>query len=205
MDHDAIALSGIGMLLLTSAALMGSPGPSTISLTAVGAAFGLRRSIRYALGLILGTCVVLLVVATGVFAVLASLPRLAPVLTAGSAAYIVYLAIRIARAPPLQRQDPAAAAPSLLAGVLLASANPKAYLAIAAVFAGSRLGGLSPTAEALAKTLLLATMIVAIHLGWLLAGATLSRVLRDPTASRVVNVVLAALLVATSMLALMPR
>ena len=207
MEQQGAPLEGIGALLLTSAALMGSPGPSTISVTAVGAAFGLRRSLGYAFGLILGTCLVLLVVATGAIALLLLAPGLAPVLTAASAAYIAYLAVRIARAPPLRQQDPASVAPSLTGGLLLAAANPKAYVAIAAVFAGSRLGGgsLSPAAEALTKTALLALMVVVIHLGWLLAGASLSRVLRDPWASRVVNVALAVVLVVTSVLAVLPR
>src|SRR4051812_41633491 len=55
VDEQAISFAGVGTLLLTSLALMGSPGPSTVSVTAVGAAFGLRRSLAYVLGLILGT------------------------------------------------------------------------------------------------------------------------------------------------------
>ena len=35
-------------LILASVIIMGSPGPATISATAVGAAFGFRRSLRYA-------------------------------------------------------------------------------------------------------------------------------------------------------------
>ena len=205
MDEGSAFLASAGALLLASAALMGSPGPSTISVTAVGAAFGLRRSLGYTLGLILGTWLVLLVVATGVFAVLLSVPSRAPALPAGAGAYILSLPARIARAPPLRQQDPAAAVPSLTGGLLLAAANPKAYVAIAAVFAGSRLDGLSATAEALAKTALLAFMVVLIHLFWLVAGASLSRVLRDPLASRIVNVALAAVLVAASVLAALPR
>ena len=196
-------MTGIWTLILTSAALMGSPGPSTISVTAIGAAFGFRRSLRYVFGLILGTGAVLLVVATGMLAVLLSIPRLAPVLTAASTAYIVFLAIQIARAPPLRQQDAAATAPLIAAGLLLAAANPKAYVAIAAVFAGSRLDGFSPMIEALLKTAVLVLMIVLIHFGWLLAGTSLSRVLRDPKASRIVNVALAGILVITSALALL--
>ena len=203
--QEGVPLGDVGALLLASAALMGSPGPSTLSVTAVGAAFGLRRSLGYAFGLILGTCLVLAVVATGVFAVLTSVPHAAPVLTAASAAYILYLAVRIARAPPLHQGSPAAPAPSLMGGLLLAAANPKAYVAIGAVFAGARLGGLPPVAGTLAKAALLALMVVLIHLGWLLAGASLARVLRDPLASRIVNVALAVILVATSILALVPR
>lgn len=205
MDGHGVPLGDVGALLLASAALMGSPGPSTLSATAAGAAFGLRRSLGYAFGLILGTCLVLAVVATGVFAVLASVPHAAPVLTAASAAYILHLAVRIAQAPPLRQGSPAAPAPSLMGGLLLAAANPKAYAAIGAVFAGARLGGLPPVAGALAKAALLALMVVLIHLGWLLAGASLARVLRDPLASRIVNVALAVILVATSILAFVPR
>jgi threonine/homoserine/homoserine lactone efflux protein len=46
-------------------------------------------------------------------------------------------------------------------------------------------------------------MIVVIHMCWLVAGASLSRLLREPTISRVVNVSLAAVLVITTALALL--
>lgn len=191
MDAQAFSLPQMGALVLASLVVMGSPGPSTMSITAVGAAFGLRRSLGYLAGLIVGTGVVLLAVATGVVALLLAVPRLAPVLVAVSAVYILYLAVQIARAPPLARQDAAVAAPAFTGGVVLASANPKAYVAIAAVFAGS-------PAAALAKTAVLAVMIVLIHGGWLLAGAALSRLLHDPLASRLANLAFAAVLVAAS-------
>ena len=49
-------------LIVASLIVMGSPGPSTISVTAVGAAFGLRRSLGHLAGLIAGTLVVLVAV-----------------------------------------------------------------------------------------------------------------------------------------------
>jgi len=190
-------MTGLWALLLTAAALMGSPGPSTISVTAVGAAFGLRRALPYILGLIAGTTIVLLAVATGVFALLLAIPNLAPVLTIASALYILYLAYRIARAPDAPR-------PAFAGGLLLAAANPKAYVAIGAVFAGATLEGLSPVADAVAKTAVLTGMIVLIHFVWALAGSALAGLLRDPLASRIVNVALAVVLVLTSALALLP-
>lgn len=48
-------------------------------------------------------------------------------------------------------------------------------------------------------------MVVLIHFGWLLAGAALSRALRDPLALRVVSGMLPATLVATSMVAVPPQ
>ncbi len=184
-------------LVVASLLVMGSPGPSTISVTAVGAAYGFGRSLAYAAGLIAGTLGVLLAVATGVVAVLMAAPRLAPVLLVASAAYILYLAFRIATAPPLSRlDDEAAAAPSFAGGLLLAVANPKAYVAIAAVFAASALG----TA---AKIAVLGAMIVVIHVAWLLAGAAFARIFHDPVWSRRVNLGFAAALVATTAYAIM--
>lgn len=187
-------------LILAAAVVMGSPGPATISVTAVAAAFGLRRSLGYLCGVILGTIVVLLAVATGIVAALLSLPQIAPVLVAASAAYILYLAYRIATAPPLTRQSEDANAPSLAGGFLLAVANPKAYVAIAAVFAGTTLAE-AGALDTLAKTAVLAVMIVVIHVCWLLAGASFRRVLYDPLMSRIVNLVFAGVLVATVLLA----
>jgi threonine/homoserine/homoserine lactone efflux protein len=203
MAGEAVSISGIWTLVLTSAALMGSPGPSTMSVTAVGAALGLRRSLGFVAGLIVGTSAVLLAVASGIVATLWSVPRLAPVLAVASTAYIVVLAVRIARAPPPRPLGPAGTAPSFAGGLLLAIANPKAYVAIAAVFAGATLGGSSPATEALLKIAILGPMIVVIHFGWLLTGASLARVLRDPVASRAANLAFAAALLATSLLPLL--
>jgi threonine/homoserine/homoserine lactone efflux protein len=207
MAIQADLLTGIGRpvlaLILSSAVIMGSPGPSTISVTGVGAAYGFRRSLVYTSGLVLGTVAVLLVVAIGVAAVLLSIPYGAPVLAAMSAIYILYLAFRIATAPPLAASRDAVAAPAFAGGFLLAIANPKAYLAIAAVFTGTRILSDNHALDAVIKTTLLAVMIVVIHLGWLLAGSSLSHVLQDPTSSRVVNIVLAVGLVASTAIAVL--
>ena len=124
-------------LVVAAVVVMGSPGPATISVTAVGAAFGLRSSLRYTFGVVLGTIAVLLVVAAGVVGMLVTIPGVAPVLTIMSAAYILYLAFKIARAPPLSDGGKDTARPTFLGGFVLAVVNPKAYVAIAAVFAGA--------------------------------------------------------------------
>src|SRR5262245_51819812 len=126
IGHPASAtLAALLSLVLMAAVVMGSPGPSTMSVTAVGAAFGWRRSLAYATGLILGTSTVLVAVATGLFTVLLSVPHAAPVLIAGSALYMLYLAWQIATAPPLGDKQAPAVAPGAWAGFLLAIANPK--------------------------------------------------------------------------------
>jgi threonine/homoserine/homoserine lactone efflux protein len=190
-------------LVLAAMVVMGSPGPSTMSVMAVGAVYGVRRSLAYAFGLILGTTAVLIAVATGLAALLGSLPGLAPVLGIAAAVYILYLAFRIATAPPLPAGDPDSPAPSFSAAFLLAIANPKAYLAIASVFASSTLIGDMPILDGLLKTAVLALMIAAIHGGWLVGGAALARFLRHPVASRIAHLLFAAMLIGTVLLSLM--
>jgi threonine/homoserine/homoserine lactone efflux protein len=202
MAEPAAMLSGIWRPLLTlvvaAIVVMGSPGPSTISATAVGAAFGFRRSMQYIWGLILGTMAVLIAVALGLVAMLRAIPQAAPVLAIISVVYILYLAFRIATAPPLPAQSQAVSAPVFAGGFLLAIANPKAYLAIAAVFAGTTVWSGDAFLDAVIKTALLGMMIVIIHVVWLLAGAFLSRLLQSPVSSRILNVILAVSLVAST-------
>ncbi|MBW0003477.1 MAG: LysE family translocator [Hyphomicrobiales bacterium] len=190
-------------LILASIVVMGSPGPSTISVTAVGAAFGVRRSLLYAAGLVTGTVAVLVMVAAGVVALVLAIPHGARLIGAIAAVYILYLAYKIATAPPLEARSARTAAPSFAGGFLLAIANPKAYLAIGAVFAGTTIFAQNHGLDAAVKLVLLSLMIVIIHLAWLFAGAALSRFLRDPATSRLINMSLAAALVITTFLALM--
>ena len=193
----------IGTLLLTALVIMGSPGPSTVSATAMGAAFGIVRSLPYVGGLIAGTTCVLLAVAAGAVALILAVPHGGTILVAGSSVYILYLAKKIATAPPLHEGGQAVSAPAFAGGFLLAIANPKAYFAIAAVFVGSTLISNAPAADATLKIVLMTAMIVAIHLVWLLVGASLARMLRQPTISRAVNVTLAVLLVVSAVMAVL--
>lgn len=93
------------LYLLTSLALVGSPGPNTMSLTAVGAAFGPRRGVPYMLGLDLGMVAVVALVGSGLWAAILAYPGLAPVIAVTASAYLLYLAFRIATAPTMSRSD----------------------------------------------------------------------------------------------------
>jgi threonine/homoserine/homoserine lactone efflux protein len=202
--RDALLVAGIrwrsvASLVVASAAIMGSPGPATISLVAVVSSVGLRRSLPYAFGIAAGTAAVLVAVACGITVALLAVPGVRPVLIGVSAAYIVWLAYRIAVAPPAADRG-MADAPSLGAGTFLGVANPKGWIAIAAVFATGRLFA-SEVADGMAKVIVLSAMIVAIMAAWLVAGASLAPLLRRPRAARVVNSVFAVVLVAATAVA----
>jgi len=193
----------VGTLILAALAIMGSPGPSTISLVGASVAYGVRRSVAYCLGLITGTTVVLLAAATGVTAALLALPALRWVLIAAATGYLLWLAYHLATAPPLSEQTGTDHHPRFLDGLVLGTINPKAWIAITAVFASAQLAD-TALGDAALKIPLLTVMIALIHVVWLLAGRLMMPAMRRPRLSRAINITLAVLLVAASVLALLP-
>ena len=183
--------------ILAGFALAGSPGPNTLSLTAAGAAFGARRSLPYMTGINAGMVLVMAITASGVAGLLLAVPGVAPIVTVLAALYFVYLAWRIATAPPLSDNATSLQEPSFLAGVLLSLVNPKGYAAMAAMFSGfvllpGRLG-----LDLALKIGVLMAVIVAVNFAWLFAGAALTRFFREPRTNRIINVIFAILLIAS--------
>lgn len=195
-------MDGLFGFVLAALALTGSPGPATLSLAATGAAFGARRGLRYMTGIDIGMVIVIAITATGVMAVLLALPGVAPVVSILAAAYFVYLAMRIAAAPPLAERGDKHREPSFAGGVFLSLVNPKAYAAMAALFSGFLLVRERLELDAAAKMIVLVPIIVAVNLAWLFAGAALTRFFQAPRTNRVINVTFAILLVASVAFAL---
>jgi threonine/homoserine/homoserine lactone efflux protein len=197
-----IRWESVGTLVLISLAIMGSPGPATISLIAAGSVRGVRRSFPYLFGIIVGTMLVLVAVATGITAALLAVPAIGSVLIWISVAYVLWLAYHIATAPPLSNLTEASNAFSLMGGAILGIANPKAWVAIAAVFASVHLAD-ATTNDAAAKIVVLTVMIIVICATWLVAGRSIAPLLRDPRRARLVNATLAVGLVAATALAVL--
>ena len=78
--------------------LIVTPGPGVLSTAGFGAAYGFNKSLRYVFGLFLGTNLVFFAVATGLIAILLSLPSLRIFLLILSTCYLFYLASKIALA-----------------------------------------------------------------------------------------------------------
>ena len=106
--------------------LIVTPGPGVLSLAGVGAAFGWRTGTRYLLGLWLGTNLVSLAVISGVAAVILADPIIRTLLLIASAAYLGFLALRIALAGAkvafIHMETP-----GFVTGITLQLINPKAY------------------------------------------------------------------------------
>ena len=199
---DGIHWGSVAPLVFISLAIMGSPGPATVSLIAAGSAYGVWGSIPYLLGIIVGTTIVLLAVATGITSALLAVPAIGSILIGSSVVYILWLAYHIATAPPLSEPTTASSTLSVAGGTFLGIANPKAWVAIAAVFASGHLADDTKT-DAAAKIAMLTAMIIAICAIWLVAGASIAPLLRDPGRARVVNAALAVALVGATALAVL--
>jgi threonine/homoserine/homoserine lactone efflux protein len=194
-------MDGLSGFVLAALALAGSPGPATLSLTATGAAFGAGRGIAYLAGIVVGMVAVMAAVAAGLVGLVMAVPGATPVVTVLAAAYFLYLAWRIAMAPPLTDDHAQRRAPTFIAGLALSLVNPKGYAAMAALYSGfvlipDRLG-----ADIAVKMAVLTLIIVAVNVAWLLAGAGLTRFFRDPSSNRLINIAFAVLLVASVVLA----
>jgi threonine/homoserine/homoserine lactone efflux protein len=184
-------------------ALAGSPGPNTLSLAATGAAFGARRGVGYMAGVNIGMVAVMAITASGVVSLLLAAPGTTPIVTTVAAGYFAFLAYRIATAPTLTEDTEFGRQPSFAGGVFLSLVNPKAYAAMAALFSGFVLVPNRFALDATAKAIVLAAIITAVNLAWLIAGAALTRFFRDPRTSRAINVAFAVLLIASVALALL--
>lgn len=178
-----------------------TPGPGVLSTAGVGSGFGYRPGLIYVAGLLIGTNMVALAVVTGLAAVLLADPGIRTVLLFASAAYLFYLALRIAMAGSrigfIRRKAP----PGILGGLLLQAINPKAYAVNTTLFTGFSFLPGSFTAEVAIKFLIVNAIWLPIHLGWLWAGVTLHRLDLAPRTQRVINIGMALSMLAVVVLA----
>lgn len=191
----------IASFVLAGLALTGSPGPATLGLAAAGAAFGARRSVALFVGILVGVLVVMLATGSGLAGLALAHPQIGPAVSAFAAAYMVYLAYRIATAPPPAEQSAGERPPGFVAGLFLGFGNPKAYAAMAALFSGFLLVPDQPLADLAAKIAILLLVMVAVDLAWLLAGTALAGAFRQPRLARTINIAFALLLLISVALA----
>jgi len=189
--------------IIAALALTGSPGPATLGLAAAGAAFGLRRSWWLIVGIVTGVLAVLALTASGLIGLVLAQPGLRLGVTIVAGLYMLYLAFRIATAPPLATQAGDVAAPGFGQGLFLGLGNPKAYAAMAALCSSFILVPGAPWTDAWAKMLLVAATVIPVNIGWNLLGVTLTGWLRNPRAARVINILFALALIASVVLTLL--
>jgi len=182
--------------------LLISPGPGVLTTAGVGSAYGFRPGLAYVTGLFIGSNLVMLGVATGLFALIAANENIRLVLAVLSALYLGWMAVKIVMAGSKVGFMAARTAPSLMDGVLLQFVNPKAYVVGTTLFGGFAFLPDSYWLEVAIKFLLINLVWVPVHLLWLWFGVALKRMELPARAQFAVNLGMATALLLVVGLAL---
>jgi threonine/homoserine/homoserine lactone efflux protein len=187
---DSMLLSLLGF----SVAMYITPGPNNVMVAASAANHGIRATVPHMLGIVVGFALMLTLVCAGLGSALISWPLLLPLFRWAGAAWLVWLAWQIARAPP-----PGAGGRSRVLGFTGAMGfqwiNPKAWL-IAIGAAGEYLSPHQSLAAQLGRIFIVFLVVgLPCVLVWALLGSGAARLLRSPVQLRAFNVAMAVLLV----------
>lgn len=183
-------------LILFAFASSITPGPNNIMLLASGANFGLRRTVPHMLGISGGHALMVALVGLGLLQLFAAIPWLKTALMIASAAYLLWLAWKIANAAAPGARDATGRPFSFVQAAAFQWVNPKAwYMAIYAQtnFAPEQSGYWG----ALAVAMVFAVINLPSVTVWAAMGTQLRRWLDGPGRLHAFNITMALLLVAS--------
>jgi threonine/homoserine/homoserine lactone efflux protein len=173
-----------------------TPGPNNLMLLASGVNFGFQRTIPHMMGVDLGFALMVGLVGIGLDIVFSRFPALLPTMRYAGAAYMLWLAVRLALAGPIGNAEQRGNPLSFLTAAAFQWINPKAWaIAVSAL-----------TAYAVSENYTRSVAIVALVFGlvtapcialWVLFGTAMRRVLSNPRFVRPFNIAMAALLIAS--------
>ena len=174
-----------------------TPGPNNMMLLASGVNFGFRRTVWHLLGVSIGFTVMIVAVGLGLGVLFEAYPILYIILRYAGAAYLVYLAWRIAHAGAPGEGSRAGGVPiTFLQAAAFQWVNPKAW-----VMALSATSTYTPRDDVIVNVIVVALVFGIINLpcvaSWALFGTGMRRLLTDRRFVRVFNVAMAVALVAS--------
>ncbi len=188
LDHS---LAFLPFALSTSV----TPGPNNAMLAASGANFGLKRTWPHILGIVVGFPAMFIAAGLGLGTVLVQLPLAHRTLQYVGAAYMLYLAWRVATAAPGASSGGAGRPLTFVEAAAFQWVNPKAWImALGAISTFTSVGG-----QIWEEVLLLASLFAIISLPttvlWACFGMIVGRLLGTSRAAlRAFNLVMGALI-----------
>lgn len=175
-----------------------TPGPNNLMLMASGMNYGWRRTLPHLLGIGLGFPAMIVLVGLGLAQVFEIIPYSYLALKVIGAAYLLYLAWKIATAVPFSgdREISKSKPFTFIQAALFQWVNPKAWaMAVTAVSV------YAPPSQPLYSIMIVALVFTAIGVltlnSWTLLGQAMRRFLSDPDKLRLFNITCASLLVAS--------
>jgi threonine/homoserine/homoserine lactone efflux protein len=183
------------LLALTTFAFVGAftPGPNNIMLMTSGANVGFVRTIPHMLGVIFGFAFMLVLVGFGLVQIFHTYPQLEMALQIISAAYLLYLAYKIASSKPVDNINGDYKPMSFLQAASFQWVNPKGWsmaLSVMSIYA---------TSADMFSVFLIAFVFICINVPtvsfWTVAGKELQKRLKTPKHLKFFNYSMAGLLV----------
>ena len=168
-----------------------TPGPNNVMLTASGAAFGFKRSVPHMLGISIGFPVMVAGVGLGLGAVFIRYPPLHLALKYIGAAYLLYLAWRIASASGQGGGEAGRQPLTFLEAAGFQWVNPKAWMmALGTIPAFTTISG-NYYVELAVIVLVYAVIAFPSCAAWCLFGVGIRQLVSSPGTARAVNLALA--------------
>ena len=172
-----------------------TPGPANMAMLATGARYGFRAALPFVAGVVLGKQLIIWPIGFGLMSLADQVPLLFVLLKYVSAAYIIWLAWRVANMRLSVNKD-TANAPGFVAGLWVHPLNPKAWAMIVAGFTNF----VDPSTPTLTATAIIALSLMGIqiicHPVWTFFGDRIARLLIGTPSERYLMWSLAALTVA---------
>lgn len=182
--------------LVFGASQVGTPGPANMAPLATGARFGFRAALPFVAGVVIGKQFVIWPVGFGLMELADRAPYVFDILKWVSAAYICWLAWKVANLR-LGPADAQVAAPGFLAGLIVHPLNPKAWAMIVAGFTNFVAAGTPAVQATLTISICLLSLQLLLHPIWTLGGDRIARTVAGTPAEPHLMRALAALTVAS--------
>jgi len=186
----------LGPLALFALVASITPGPNNVMLAASGLTFGFRRSVPHMLGVNLGFSAMVVLVGLGLGTAFQRMPLLYEILKYAGAAYLLYLAWKIATSGPLQNGEARGKPFTFLQAALFQWVNPKAWVMAVGVIATY-----TPQSGFFGNLIIAALVCLLVNLPsigiWVIFGTALRHWLHRPATIRAFNLGMALLLVAS--------
>ena len=183
-------------LLLFSIVSSVTPGPNNMMLMASGVNYGVRRSLPHLIGVVLGYTLMVALVGFGLDAIFRIAPWLLPLMRYAGAAYLVWLAWRIATSGAIRRGVAVGRPLGARGAAAFQWINPKGWVM---AVSGLTTYAVSPNYTTSVVVVAATFMLVGFPCTgvWVLFGAAMRRFLADPRRARPFNWTMGALLIAS--------
>jgi len=192
MDATLLSLLGFAVVMYIT------PGPNNVMVASSAANHGIRATVPHMLGIAIGFALMLVVVSAGLGSALLAWPPLLTTMRWVGAAWMMWLAWKIATAPP-----PTRGAQRRLLGFFGAVGfqwiNPKAWLIGVGAASTYMFPGRPLEMQLLRIAVVFLGCAMPCLLVWALIGSGTGRLLRSPGRLRAFNMAMAALLIVSLM------